>query len=109
MFMRHIRVRQLSTKLSIIELKRRGLCYVFCEIGSKRGFIIGKAGIITNLMNQKNITVSVIEEKKYKPVDQYMRMQIGKMGTTYTGISTYNCRIIGDTSSGQPFFVWEIL
>lgn len=109
MFVRHIRVKESTVKLTAIELQRRGLCYVFCELGSKRGFIIGKAGIITNLRNQKYITVSVIEEKKYKPVDQYMRMQMGKMGKTYASMSTYNCRIIGDTTSSQPFFVWEIL
>jgi|BioPla2DNA2_1021312.scaffolds.fasta_scaffold00495_39 hypothetical protein len=111
---RHLRVKQNSLKLPYSELDRRGMCYLFCEIGNKRGFIVGQPAIINNLSMQKYIEVTIVEEKKYKPVDQYMRMMTGRipMGSTkntYTGVGTFRGRIIGGTQSLQPYFVWEIL
>ncbi len=106
---RHIRVKQNRSKLPFQELDRRGMSYLFCEVGNKRGFIVGRPGIIASISNQKMIDVTVIEEKKYRPVDMYIRFQTGRMGQTYTDMSTYRGRIIGATQSMQPHYVWEIL
>lgn len=106
---RHIRVKQNSSRLPFSELDRRGLCYVFCEIGNKRGFIVGKPGIILNLSALKMVDVTVVEEKKYKPMDMYLRHQMGRMNQTYTDMQTYRGRIIGATQSMQPYYIWEIL
>ena len=103
-------LRQRPQRAVVADIERRGIPYVYCEIAGKRGFIVGPQLVIDTIKRYEYIYVSLFEYEEVSLVKQHMQLQMGRVPTQKRQVMrNYRGRVIGESHSNQPYYVWDIV
>lgn len=103
-------IRQRPQRMLVKDIEVRGIPYVYCEIQGKRGFIVGPKLVVESIKKYDFIYVSVFEYVDVSVMEQHKQMMIGRPPVRKKQeMRNYRARVIGESQSNQPYYVWDIV